>query len=283
MSSSGVLAIHRIRRLEERRRVEVVLGQEGEQVARVLETRLLVRRDELRDARLRRVRRRAAELLEADLLAGHGLHHVGPGDEHVRRPLDHQHEVGHRRRVDRPAGRRAHDERDLRDHSRGLDVAPEDLRVARKRDHAFLNPRSARVVDPDHRAAVLRGHVHDLADLLGECLGQAPAEDREVLREDEDLAAENRSVAGHDRVPVRPPIHHPEERIAVPHVAVELDEGAWIEELLHPFAREQLALFALSLDRFLSRPRAATRRAASGAVRAFPGSIRRSRPLAEAH
>ena len=151
----------------------VVLRQEREQVARVLEARLLVGRDEVRDARLRRVRRRAAELLEADLLAGHRLHHVGAGDEHVRRALDHQDEVGHRRRVDGAAGARAHDERDLRDHARALDVAPEDLRVAGERDDALLDPRAARVVDPDHRAAVLRGQVHHLADLLGEDLATA--------------------------------------------------------------------------------------------------------------
>ena len=34
---------------------------------------------------LRGVRRGAAELLERHLLAGDRLHHVGPGDEHVRR------------------------------------------------------------------------------------------------------------------------------------------------------------------------------------------------------
>ena len=81
---------------------------------------------------------------------GHRLHHVGAGDEHVRRVLDHEHEVGHGRRVDGAAGARPHHERDLRDDARRLDVAPEDLRVARQRDDALLDPRAARVVDPDH-------------------------------------------------------------------------------------------------------------------------------------
>ena len=77
------------------------------------------------------------------------------------------------------------------------------------------------------------------------------AEDREVLREDEDLAPEDRPVAGHDRVSVRSAIHHPEERIAVPHVSVELDERARIQELLRPLAGEHLSLLALALDRLL--------------------------------
>ena len=37
----------------------------------------------------------------------------------------------------------------------------------------------------------------------------------------------------------------------MPHVAVELDERAGIEELLDPLAREQLALLPLALDRLL--------------------------------
>ena len=116
----GRLAVDRVRRRVVRRRLGVVLRQEAEQVARVLERSLLVRRDEVRDAGLRRVRHRAAELLERDLLAGHRLHHVGAGDEHVRRALDHQDEVGHRGRVHGAAGARPHDERDLRDHARRL-------------------------------------------------------------------------------------------------------------------------------------------------------------------
>ena len=72
------------------------------------------------------------------------------------RLLDHEDEVGHGRRVDGAAGGRAHDEADLRDDAGRLDVAPEDLRVAAERDDALLDPRAARVVDPDQRAAVLQ-------------------------------------------------------------------------------------------------------------------------------
>ena len=198
------------------------------------------------------MRRRAAELLERDLLPGHRLHDVGAGDEHVRRALDHEDEVGHRGRVDGAARARAHDERDLRDDARRLDVAPEDLRVAGERDDALLDPRAAGVVDPDHRAAVLDGQVHDLADLLGEDLAERAAEDGEVLGEDEDLAAEDRPVAGDDRVAVRAALHHPEVRLAVADVAVELDERAGVAELLGALAGEEPALLAPRRDGLLA-------------------------------
>jgi len=38
----------------------------------------------------------------------------------------------------------------------------------------------------------------------------------------------------------------------VAHVAVELDERPRIEQFLHPFAREHLALLALPFDRLLA-------------------------------
>src|SRR4029450_9452560 len=140
-----------------------------------------------------------------------------------------------------------HDQADLWDDPRRLNVSPEDLRVARERDDPFLDARAAGVVDPDHWAAELRGHVHHLADLLGERLGEAAAEDREILREDADLAAEDGAVAGDDGVAVRAPLHHPEVRVAVAHKAVELDEGARGEQVLQPLLRKARALLALAL------------------------------------
>ena len=79
-------------------------------------------------------------------------------------------------------------------------VAQEDVGVAAERDDAFLDPRAAGVVEPDDRRADLHRQVHDLADLLGVRLGQRPAEDGEVLAEDEDEPAVDRAVAGDDAV-----------------------------------------------------------------------------------
>src|SRR6185437_10784273 len=135
---------------------------------------------------------------------------------------------------------------------RGLHVAPEDLRVAGERDDTLLDSRTAGVVDPDHRAAVLHGQVHHLADLLGENLAQRAPEDGEVLREEEDAAAEDSAVTRDNRVAVRTAIHHPEVRLAVADVAIELDERAWIAQLLGALAGEELPLFTPARDRLLA-------------------------------
>src|SRR5581483_918414 len=91
-------------------------------------------------------------------------------------------------------------------------------------------------------------HVHHLADLLREDLGQRAAEDREVLREDEDLPPEDRPVPRDDGVAPGPLLAHPDLDLAMPHVAVELDERAGVEQPREPLAREQLSLGALPLD-----------------------------------
>src|SRR5439155_27085764 len=174
--------------------------------------------------------------------------YIGARDEHVRAPLDHQDEIRQHGGVDGAARARAHDQAELRDHARALHVPPEDLRVARQGDYALLDASATRVVDPDHLAAELRGQVHDLADLVGKDLGEAAAEDGEVLREDEDPAAKDRPVARDHRVAVRATLSHPELGLPVPDVAVELDERAGIEQLLGPLPRQQLPLAALSLD-----------------------------------
>src|SRR6185295_10454921 len=114
-----------------------------------------------------------------------------------------------------------------------------------------MDPRAARVVDADDRAAELQRQIHDLVDLLGEDLAQRAAEDGEVLREDEDLPSEDRAVTGDDGVAVRAALEHPEVRFAVADVAVELDERARVEQLDEPLAREELALLALALDRLV--------------------------------
>ena len=125
--------------------VDVVRRQVADQRPRQLERLRLARREEVRDAARLVVDARAAEPLEVDLLVGHGLHHVRPGDEHVARAVDHDDEVGDRRRVHRTAGARAHHQRDLRHDPRRQRVAQEDVGVAAEADDALLDARAARI------------------------------------------------------------------------------------------------------------------------------------------
>lgn len=228
---------------------EVVRREVGEQRLDVLDGVLLVARHVVRHPGSGVVGAGAAQLLEADVLAGDRLDDVGPGDEHVRGLVDHDREVGDRGGVDRAARARSHDQRDLRDDTGGVHIAPEDLREEAQRRHAFLDTGAAAVVDADDRAAGLQREVHHLDDFLTVDLTERAAEDGEVLRVHADGAAVDRAVPGDDTVPVRPVLLDPEVRRAVPGEFVELDEGALVQQQVHALARRQLALRVLLLHR----------------------------------
>ena len=226
---------------EQRRVGEVVLRQVRQQRADVVERVVLVVGQVVRDARAGVVRRRAAELLEAHVLAGHGADDVRPGDEHVRRAVGHDDEVGQRGGVHRAARRRAEDQADLRDDARGGDVAAEDLGELRQARDALLDARAAAVADADQRHAGAQREVHDLGDLLPVHLAERPAEDREVLGVDRDGPAVDRAVPDDDAVArdalgVEPEVHRP-----VPDERVDLGERALVEQRLDALAGGLLA------------------------------------------
>ena len=244
-----VLAVGVVARLHPRRDLEVVLRQERHQVAHVLEAALLVVGGEVRDARLRVVRHRPAQLLELDLLARDRLDHVGAGDEHVRGLLHHEDEVRHGRGVHGAARAGPHDHRDLRDHAGALDVADEHVAVGAQRHDPLLDARAARVVDADDGAADPGRQVHHLHHLLAHHLAERAAEHGEVLREDGHGAAVDGAAAGHDGIAPRAVVEHAEVARSVANERVELLERARVEQLLDPLAGGQLAAGVLLLLR----------------------------------
>ena len=220
--------------------------------------------------------------VRVDDLVGHGPDDVGPGHEHVARALDHHGEVGDRRRVDRSPGARTEDHRDLRHDAGGEDVAQEDLGIAAQRRDALLDPRAARVVEPDDRRPDLHREIHDLADLLGVRLRQRAAEHREVLAEDEHQPAVDGAVAGDDAVAEDALLVRAEPRRPVGDEGVQLDERVRVEQQLESLTRRELARArAGARPGPVPRPRA-TPRAAARAGRSVPRWSTRPRvpPLA---
>ena len=209
---------------------------------------VLVGAQVVRDAGALVVRLAAAELLEADVLAGHRADDVRAGDEHVRRAVGHDDEVGQRGGVHRAARARAEDERDLRDDARRRDVAAEDLRELRQRRDALLDARAAAVGDADERHAGAQREVHDLGDLLAVHLAEAAAEDREVL-------ASRCTTWRPSTVPCPATTPSPAMRFfsspkfvrAVLGERVELDEAARVEQRLDALAGGLLAARVLLL------------------------------------
>ena len=225
--------------------VQVVLRQVGEQVAHRREAGRLGVVHEVGDAAGLRMHIRTAELVEAHLFVGDSLHHVRAGHEHVAHAPNHEDEVGDRGAVDGTAGAGAQNHRDLRDDPGGERIPQEDVGVATQRCHTLLDPRTARIVDSDDGSAVAERQVHHLADLLGEGLGERPAEDREILGEHVHQAAIHPAVAGHHPVTQNLLLLEPEVGAAVRDEPVQLDEGPRVEQQIQPFPRRELPLLVL--------------------------------------
>ena len=241
----GAETISRIVRRRPRRSVNIVLRQERNQRTRIRDTRGLVLTDEVADTALLGMRIRTTELFHRDLFARHRPHHIGAGDEHVRGLADHQNEVGNRGRVDRATRAGSHDQRDLRDHTRGVDVALKDVGIAAKRNDALLDARATRIVDADKRTAIAQRQIHHLADLLGENLTKRAAENREVLREREDATTVDQAMTRDDTVAIRTAIG--QLGIAMLGITIDLAKRAGVEQRLDALTRQALTASALAL------------------------------------
>jgi hypothetical protein len=191
----------------------------------------------------------APELFESDVLSGDRLHHVGPGDEHVRRALDHEDEIRHGRGVDGAPGARSENDADLGNDTRRGHVTVEDPTVGVEGDHPFLNARPGAVVEPDHRHAGRGGQIHHLVDLLGEHLAQRTAEHGEVLAEHTDAPAVDGAESGDHAIGVRAVVlqAHTVGPVAGQHV--QLLERTLVEEVVDAFPGGHLALGVVLLHR----------------------------------
>ncbi len=191
---------------------------------------------------------RTAQLLDGDLLPGDLRHDVRPGQEHGAGAAGHHHEVRERRGVDGTTGTGPEDQGDLGDHARGEHVADEDLAVRREAGDPLLDPRPARVVEPDERDAALHGEVADPADLVGLHPRHGPAEDGEVLGEHGDAAAVDLAEPGHHTVARKPLAVQPERRLAVGGERAHLLERAVVQQQGEALAGRELAARVLGLD-----------------------------------
>ena len=172
---------------------------------------------------------------------GDRLDDVRTRDEHVRRLLHHENEIGDGGRVDGAARARPHDGRELGDHPRRERVAQEDVGVAGQRHDAFLDPGAARIVQPDDGHARLHGQVHDLADLPRVGFREGAAEHREVLGEDKHRPPVDAPGARDDAVARDPLLVHAEVPALMDDEPVDLREGALVEEELQALPRGLLA------------------------------------------
>ena len=231
--------------------LEIITGDETYEVTDELDGALLCLSDKVGNAALGGVNHGAAKFVDGDILASDGLDHLRAGKEHVAVLLRHENKVGQSGAVDRAAGAGAENGADLRNNTRGKDIALENLGISGQGIAAFLDTGSARVVKTDDGGTDLHGLIHYLANLQGHGLAQRTAEDGEILCEHIDDAASNGTVACDYTVAKERLLLHVEVGAAVGDEHVELFERAFVKEEGDTLAGGQFALLVLLVDAFL--------------------------------
>ncbi len=206
----------------------VVLGHKAEQATDAIDAVLFALGGQVGHAALAVVRHGPAQFLKAHFFARDGLDDFWAGDEHVAGVFDHKDKVGHGRRVDGAPGARPHDGRYLGNHARGDHVAQKDVGIGAQADDAFLDARSARIVQADDGRAVLERQVHDLAHFFGVYLAQAAAKHGKVLGKDVYQPPLDGPPAGDDAVGEEFLFFHAKAGGAVGHKGVQLAKAALV-------------------------------------------------------
>ena len=209
--------------------LHVVLWDIAEQLTNHCNGFILIFGSKMSYARLGGMNRCTTELLLVNNFAQHFLNDLGTGEEHIGRVLDHQHEVGEGRRIDRTAGTGTHNAGDLRNDTRCKDVAFEYLTKTCHRSNTLLNAGTTRVIETDERSAYTHGHVHDLADLLGHGDAERATADREVLGIEEDESSADGGRASDDTITKWVRLVGAEIGATVDQEHVSLLERAWID------------------------------------------------------
>lgn len=194
----------------------------------------------------------ATEVLLGDGLVEDGLDDLRAGNKAVRRVAYHHGEVSDGGTVDGATSARSADKTDLRDDTRGFNVALKDFSVATEGGNTLLDTGTTGVVDADDGCADFEGLVHDLADLLGMGLRKGSTKDGKVLGEDEDRAAVDVAVAGDNTVAVVLLLLHAKVRASVELECVVFGEGSCINKERNALASSELSLGVLLLDTLLA-------------------------------
>ena len=198
------------------------------------------------------MRGRAAQLFGCDNFVSDGFDNIRPRDEHIRTVFDHKDKVGDRGAIHRAARARAHDHGNLRHNARGHDIALKHIRITGKRVDPLLDTGTARVVQTNHRRAILDGHVLNFGDFLRMSFGERSAKHCEILTKDIDNAAVDRAPSCDDTVAGWFALLHAKFDAAVRFEHVEFFERVLVQQQIDPLARGQLAFGVLRINTALT-------------------------------
>ena len=176
--------------------------------------------------------RGAAQFFLGNFFTGNGLNNVRAGNKHLGLLVHHDDKVSQSRGVSVAAGTSAHDDRNLWNYTRCLDVLVEGLGNPVQGDGAFLDTCASTFIKTNQWAAGGNRQLHNLDHLFAVNLAQCATEYGAVLGENADFASIDGAPAGNDTVGDNLLLGHAEVGGAVLSKHVGLDEGAFVEQVV---------------------------------------------------
>ena len=138
-----------------RRILHIVRWQETQQLADAHQRLLLRIAHEMRHTALAAMHIGTTQFLFLHRLMRNGLHDIRSGYEHMALLFHHKNEIGQCRRVTSSAGTRTEDSRNLGYHPGSHRILIEDRCITSQTADPFLDARTSRIVQGNHRCTVL--------------------------------------------------------------------------------------------------------------------------------
>ena len=134
------------------------------------------------------------------------------------------------------------------DHTRGTDVAEENLSVGAEGRHPFLDTSATGIVHADDGPTGLEGHVEDLANFQAVHFTQRATVDREILGESENFPTVDGPVAGDHAVAWDDVLVHVKISAAVFNQRIDFLEAAVIEQQFESLTGRHLPSVVLGFN-----------------------------------
>jgi len=234
-----------------RRLFVVILRQIAEQLLDKVKAIFFRFRGQMRHAAGAHVHARAAQVINRNLLARHGLDNFRPGQEHIAL-AGHDDEIGQSRRIHCAACARTKNDGNLRDDAGRFDVTHEHFAVSSQAAHAFLNTGAARVTQADAGNTGFQRLVHDAGNFLRLHFGERAAQHREILCINGNATTVDLTETGDNGITDETLFIETKCSQVMRRHHTDFLERPFVEQKIDPLARRQFAACVLRVDTLLT-------------------------------
>lgn len=206
-----------------------ILGEEAQKLSCTGNGLDIVLEDTMRHTRYLTVHLSTTEFFFCYILISYCFNNIRASNKHIASILNHEYEVSQCWRINCTACTGAHDEWNLRDHTRWVNISLENVSITSKWLDTLLNTSTTRVVETNKWSTNKRSFVHNLANLLCICCRETTTEYCKVLWESKYDFTINLALTSNDTITIKLLFIHIKIGASMRFQLVILNESANIE------------------------------------------------------